>query len=249
MQSFSSRSFSAVAAVFTLGLACSGGGGSPGTAGTSGTSGAGGTGGTSGGGGTGGAQPVDARRADAAVADVASPPPRDAPPDSSPDVAGDPAGCPDGAGAGSVLDPRTCLVFERAIQASLNARAAGRRCEALSLDGHDDWRAPAPEELAAWADLPVNSNAYVTNPTYIPSNATDMDGCLGDAHSCNISQYNAGSKACAWQGVGFAGPSLCVRGTARAGSLSMAHQPTQCEACRVHVGVDFKQANCLPFGN
>jgi hypothetical protein len=216
-------------------------GGAGGSGGT-GVAGSGGAGGSGAGGSGGGTQPADAGSLDAR--------PRDAAP--APDAAPAGGSCPDTAGPGSTVDPRSCLVWEKQLTGNLTNKQAAKRCDTLTLDGHDDWRVPAPEELAAWADLPVDSNATITNPIYIPTGATEMDGCLGNSHSCNISRYNTSAVACAWQGVGFSGPSLCVRGTARAGTLSTAHLATQCDACRVHVTgptADFKQANCLPFAN
>ena len=118
------------------------------------------------------------------------------------------------------------------------------------LDGQSDWRVPAPEELATWPALKTDSNAYITNPTYVPSTASPADGCTGNAHSCNITQYNTNSTGCAWQGVGFTGKFVCVRGTAAAGTTVAAYAAASCEACKVHVtgaSPEFKPTNCIPF--
>jgi hypothetical protein len=160
-------------------------------------------------------------------------------------------GCAIQAGSGSLLDGKTCLVWQKEVAGSLMTnKQAAKHCADLTADGFDDWRVPAPEELVTWPNLGANSNAYITNPTYIPVGATDMDGCMGNSHSCNIAEYNAGSATCAWQGVGFAGPTVCVRGTPKAGTTAAAYAAMACDACKAHVGgaaADFKQANCLPF--
>jgi hypothetical protein len=154
-------------------------------------------------------------------------------------------------GAKSILDKRTCLVWEKASTGSMTNKQAAKYCDQLSQDGYSDWRVPAPEELVTWPNFAVNSNAYVTNPTYIPLTSTsDQDGCMNNSHSCNVSQYNAGSIACAWQGVGFSGPAVCVRGTASPGTISPTYAATTCDACRVHIAgstPDFKLADCLPY--
>jgi hypothetical protein len=155
-------------------------------------------------------------------------------------------------GAESRLDPRTCLVWQRAAAAAMTNKQAAKHCADLVLDGFDDWRVPAPEELATWPDLKADSNAYVTNPTYIPVGASVADGCTGNSHSCNLAEYNAGMPVCAWQGVGFTGPAVCVRGTALAGTTVMALSAESCEACKVHVAgamADFRRADCLPYAN
>jgi hypothetical protein len=142
------------------------------------------------------------------------------------------------------------LVFVKAPTAMTNKQAA-LYCDQLTQDGFSDWRVAAPEELATWTGLAVDSNAYVTGPTYIPVTApTVQDGCTGNSHSCNLTQYNAGSLACAWQGVGFVGPTVCVRGTAPAGSLATKYAAQTCDSCRSHVtgaAADFKIADCLPY--
>ena len=120
--------------------------------------------------------------------------------------------------------------------------AAAKLCDDLVLDGQSDWRVPAPEELATWPALKTDSNAYITNPIYVPSTASPADGCTGNAHSCNITQYNTNSTGCAWQGVGFTGKFVCVRGTAAAGTTVAAYAAASrcapprsrgaCEPCR-----------------
>jgi hypothetical protein len=105
-------------------------------------------------------------------------------------------------------------------------------------------------ELGTWPNLSVDSNAYVTNPTYVPSAATDADGCTGNAHSCNLTHYNAGALSCAWQGVGFTGPTVCVRGTSTPGSVPTTYAAATCDACRSHLAgnpAEFRAASCLPF--
>ena len=154
-------------------------------------------------------------------------------------------------GAKSVLDRKTCLVWEKLPSASMTNKQAAKYCDALTQDGFSDWRVPAPEELATSPSFVANSNAYVTNPIYIPTNSTsDQEGCTGNSHSCNLTQYNAGSIACAWQGVGFSGPVVCVRGTAAGGTTAAAYRAASCMGCSSHVTgatADFKLADCLPF--
>ena len=120
----------------------------------------------------------------------------------------------------------------------------------MAQDGFSGWRVPAPEELATWPNLTVNDNAYITNPTYIPVAATVADGCTGDSHSCNITEYNAGALACAWQGVGFAGPTVCVRGTATGGTTAAPFAAVNCAPCKDQVAganPSFKVADCRPY--
>jgi hypothetical protein len=156
-------------------------------------------------------------------------------------------------GAKSILDRKTCLVWEKASTGSMTNKQAAKYCDQLVQDGIDDWRVPAPEELATWPNLAANSNAYITNPIYIPTtSASDQDGCVNNSHSCNLTEYNAGSLNCAWQGVGFSGPAVCVRGTALPGTTVSNLAATTCAACSIHVTgamADFKIANCLPFAN
>ncbi|HVR03381.1 MAG TPA: hypothetical protein VMT47_14685, partial [Polyangia bacterium] len=129
-------------------------------------------------------------------------------------------------GSASLLDLKTCLVWQRAPSTTnMTNKRAGKFCATLVQDGWTDWRVPAPEELATWPNIAANANAnaYVTNPIYIPATDTVMAGCTGDSHSCNIAEYNAGSLACAWQGVDFAGPFVCVRGTAKPSTTATAY--------------------------
>jgi hypothetical protein len=158
-------------------------------------------------------------------------------------------------GSASLLDRKTCLVWQRAPSATnMTNKRAAKFCATLDQDGWTDWRVPAPEELATWPNIAANANAnaYVTNPIYIPIAATVADGCMGDSHSCNIAEYNAGSLACAWQGVDFAGPFVCVRGTTKPSTTASAYAAAACDACRSHVGAataDVKIADCLPYAN
>jgi hypothetical protein len=155
-------------------------------------------------------------------------------------------------GDASVLDRRTCLLWQRAASAAMTNKQAAKYCDGLAQDGFSDWRVPPPEELVTWPNLAANDNAYITNPTYIPVASAPADGCAGDSHSCNITEYNAGSIACAWQGVGFTGPTICVRGTAAAGTTSMAFAATTCAACAAEVAgaaAPFKAVDCLPFAH
>jgi hypothetical protein len=153
-------------------------------------------------------------------------------------------------GAASVLDRRTCLLWQRAAGATLTNKQAARHCADLVLDGYTDWRVPAPEELATWPRLVADSTAYITNPIYIPAGASEPDGCTGNSHSCNLAEYNLGTHTCAWQGVGFAGRTVCVRGAAAAGTLPAAFAAKSCSACKEHLtgeAPEFKIADCLPY--
>jgi hypothetical protein len=156
-------------------------------------------------------------------------------------------------GAKSLLDRKTCLVWEKASTGSMTNKQAAKYCDQLSQDGISDWRVPAPEELATWPNLTANGNAYVTNPIYIPTtSASEQEGCTGNAHSCNLTEYNAGQHGCAWQGVAFSGPAVCVRGIALPGTTASMFSAMNCASCSSHVTgatADFKIANCLPFAN
>jgi hypothetical protein len=156
-------------------------------------------------------------------------------------------------GTASLRDRATCLVWQRAANATLMTnKQAAKYCDTLAEDGFSDWRVPAPEELATWPNLAVSNNAFITNPIYVPTAGTVPDGCTGNSHSCNLTQYNAGALACAWQGVGFAGPAVCVRGTAAAGTTATKYAAAACDDCKSHVagaGADFHVADCLPYAN
>ncbi|HXI60811.1 MAG TPA: DUF1566 domain-containing protein [Polyangia bacterium] len=156
-------------------------------------------------------------------------------------------------GTASLRDRATCLVWQRAATATpMTNKQAARYCDTLAQDGFSDWRVPAPEELATWPNLAVSDNAFITNPIYVPTAGTLADGCTGDSHSCNLAQYNAGAIACAWQGVGFAGPTVCVRGTAAPGTTTARYSATACDACKAHVSgatADFHVADCLPYAS
>jgi hypothetical protein len=149
----------------------------------------------------------------------------------------------------TVRDPKTCLVWLTAASGPRTNVAAAKFCDELVSDGWSDWRVPTPEEMATWPHLQTSSNAYVTGPTYVPSAARDADGCTGDAHSCNLAHYNPSTITCAWQGVGFTGPSLCVRGAAAPGTIPPTYGAASCEACKGHLGGEFRAANCLPFAH
>ena len=162
--------------------------------------------------------------------------------------------CPGSPSTSSAVDGKTCLVWQKPAGAlpMLTNKQAAKHCADLVADGFDDWRVPAPEEIVTWPALAANSNAFITNPTYIPIAASEADGCTGNSHSCNIAEYNAGTATCAWQGVGFQGPTVCVRGNARAGTTAAAFAASACDACKVHVtgaSPDFKRADCLPYAN
>jgi len=121
-------------------------------------------------------------------------------------------------------------------------------------DGFSDWRVPRPEEMATWPELTSSANAYITAPTYIPNSAASTEeGCVGNAHSCNLAKYSdSGPAQCAWQGVGFQGPLVCVRGQAVVTALPMDLMASQCAICMSHVAgasADFQEADCLPFAN
>ncbi|HVR64592.1 MAG TPA: hypothetical protein VMU50_21975 [Polyangia bacterium] len=154
-------------------------------------------------------------------------------------------------GTASVRDRATCLIWQRQAGVVLMTnKQAAKFCGALAQDGLTDWRVPAPEELATWPNLAANGNAYITNPIYIPNAGTVADGCTGNSHSCNLSEYNTGSLGCAWQGVDFAGPTVCVRGTALPGTTAAQFAAPACEACKAHVGggtADFHVADCSPY--
>ncbi|HEX9298291.1 MAG TPA: DUF1566 domain-containing protein [Polyangiaceae bacterium] len=210
----------------------SGVGGSDSSGGASAGGGSGATGGSSGQAGTGGA---GSTTVDAGNADSAAP------------------SCTPGTGTvvvggSSLLDKKTCLVWEKAASTALMTnKDAAKHCDALNLDGFSDWRVPAPEELVTWPNLSVNSNAYITNPIYIPISLTsEREGCISNSHSCNISEYSTGKIECAWQGVGFQGPVVCVRGTAVPGTTASMFAATNCGACQMGLNT-FKVANCLPY--
>jgi hypothetical protein len=154
-------------------------------------------------------------------------------------------------GAGSLVDNKTCLVWQKMVSGAMTNKQAAKYCDDLSQDGFSDWRTPTPEELATWPNLAADSNAYITGPTYIPAaSASVEEGCRGNSHSCNLTEYNAGSIACAWQGVGFVGPTVCVRGAAAPASVPSTYAAATCDACRAHVTgsvPEFKIANCLPY--
>jgi hypothetical protein len=219
------------------------GGGAGGLAGAGGASGGGGGAGSSDAGGAGGSAGVGT--------DGGNNPGRAHPDAGGRDSAPDPGrACTGRGGPGSTLDPATCLVWQNAVNAPRTNVGAARACDDLQLDGASDWRLPAPEELATWPALAPDSNAYITGPTYIPGPSAPADGCTGNAHSCNLTQYNASSTNCAWQGVGFTGKFVCVRGAAAAGTTVARFAASACEACRSHVTgatPEFKAASCLPF--
>lgn len=228
----------------TAGAGSGGASGASGGAGGSGASGAGG--GESGASGTGGGNTGDAS-AGSSGADA-----RGGTVDGAP---GDPTCVPgtgvEPVGKSSQRDRKTCLVWELAAHAPLNNKQAAKYCDALSQDGFTDWRVPAPEELVTWPSIKSDGNAYITNPIYVPTAAASVaDGCMTNSHSCNLAEYNPGTFTCAWQGVGFTGPFVCVRGTAAGGSLATDHAATSCDPCKEHITggtPEFKPADCLPY--
>lgn len=121
-------------------------------------------------------------------------------------------------GAASFLDKATCLTWQKTntyVGAVVN-RDGAAHCGDLSQDGFDDWRLPTAQELRTYPSLPDSGNAYLAGPIYTPTNAaSDMEGCTGNSHSCNLTQYSPGNFACAWQGPGANSYGvLCVRGEA-----------------------------------
>src|SRR5204863_6431423 len=110
--------------------------------------------------------------------------------------------------ASTLVDPRTCLRWQTEKGPARTSVQAAKYCDALVLDGLSHWRVPSPEELATWPNLTADSNAYITNPSYIPAAAQPAEGCTTNSHSCNLTEYNPGSISCAWQGVAFMGPTV-----------------------------------------
>jgi hypothetical protein len=150
----------------------------------------------------------------------------------------------------AVVDPLTCLMWQAQVNAPRTAVAAAKVCEDLVLDGFSDWRVPAPEELATWPALVPDSLAYTTNPTYIGAQAPLAEGCTGNAHSCNLTNYSAGSIGCAWQGVANTGRFVCVRGSANPGTTRTQFAGAACGNCAPHLSgalPEFKAVNCIPF--
>jgi len=156
-------------------------------------------------------------------------------------------------GNDSVLDKATCLVWQKTEGASKSNKQAAKHCDQLVQDGFDDWRVPEPQEMATWPNLTSSANAYITSPTYIPKTASSTEeGCKSNAHSCNLAKYSmSGPAQCAWQGVGFKGPVVCVRGTPVVAALPMELMASQCSSCKTHVGAnaDYQQADCIPFAD
>jgi hypothetical protein len=151
-------------------------------------------------------------------------------------------------GANSLLDQATCLTWQKSSSGKMTNKQALKYCAELTDDGYGDWRVPTTDELVTWPNLAVSGDAYITSPTYIPkASSSDAEGCMVNSHSCNISLYSAGNLACAWQGVAFAGPAVCVRGTAASGTLSDTYAPDKCGACAAEVTSSFKIVDCLPY--
>lgn len=150
-------------------------------------------------------------------------------------------------GASSVLDQKTCLTWTKDKSAmTMTNKQAFKYCDDLNQDGISDWRVPRPEELVTWPNIAATDTAYITGPIYIPSNSTPMDGCTGNSHSCNISEYNANSFACAWQGVAFLGWVACVSGTANAGTTKTEFSASTCAACTESTS-SFKEQDCSAY--
>lgn len=149
----------------------------------------------------------------------------------------------------SIRDNQTCLTWTKTrAAATMTNKAAAKYCAGLEQDGISDWRMPLPEELVTWPDLATDGNAYITGPVYIPSASTEMDGCTGNSHSCNIAKYNDTSVTCAWQGVGFTGWVECVSGTPSAGSTKAAYAAASCSPCNSSVAT-FKVTDCSAYAN
>jgi hypothetical protein len=193
-----------------------GSGGTTGTGGATGTGGSATTGGTTG---TGGSTPVDDCVIGTGTVDV---------------------------GSDSFTDKATCLTWQKThtLTGPTNNRDAAQYCNDLSQDGFDDWRLPTTQEIHSYPNLPAADNAYVTSPTFIASGAETVQArCTQDSHSCNLTQYNAGSFGCAWQGPGDNPyPVYCVRGTAKS-ALDAAFAVATC--CSASSG--FEQADCAGF--
>jgi hypothetical protein len=236
----------------TVSAGTGGGSGSAGggNSGNSGGSAAGGTASTGGATGVGGAHDTGGNSGAGGGGTGTGGSASDAPIDAAPSDADSGGACPGGGGGNSIADPKTCLVWQKAAGAARSNKEAAKYCDTLVLDGASDWRVPAPEELATWPNLTANSSAYITNPIYVPTAGAEADGCNFNSHSCNLTEYNAGTLGCGWQGVGFAGPTVCVRGTARPGTTVDKVAALNCDACKVHLTgspAEFKPANCLPF--
>jgi hypothetical protein len=131
---------------------------------------------------------------------------------------------------------------------TLTNKQADAYCANLDQDGISDWRVPAPEELVTWPGLATADTAYITNPIYIPTGSTVMDGCTGNSHSCNIAEYSDNNLTCAWQGVGFAGWVTCVSGTAAAGTTKPAFSAANCAPCNSELAT-FQQTDCSAYAN
>lgn len=149
-------------------------------------------------------------------------------------------------GSGSLRDKATCLMWQKAStkDGAVTNRGALAHCAALVQDGFDDWRLPTTEELRSYPDLEPNGNAYLAGPTFIPSASTsDQEGCVGNSHSCNLTQYSKGNFGCGWQGPGANSyPVLCVRGSSKV-ALDAAFTAAAC----CPASLTFKQVDCSAY--
>lgn len=69
---------------------------------------------------------------------------------------------------GTVTDTSTGLMWPRASQGLMTLGSALAYCEALALDGHQDWRLPNIKELESWLDA-----ARVLNTNFFPGASTE----------------------------------------------------------------------------
>ncbi len=151
-------------------------------------------------------------------------------------------------GSSSFTDKATCLTWQKAptVTGGIGNKAALLHCNTLAQDGFDDWRLPTAQELRSYPSLPTNGNAYLAGPTYIPNNSvSDSEGCTGNSHSCNLTQYSDGNFSCAWQGPGENPyPVLCVRGAA-AIALDAAFVVATCGNCGT--SSTYKPVDCSAY--
>ncbi|MEM7153693.1 MAG: DUF1566 domain-containing protein [Myxococcota bacterium] len=118
-------------------------------------------------------------------------------------------------GSAAFVDNTTCLMWTNEVQAMGSSWVdIAAHCDALSLEGYDDWRMPTTAEALS---LPVDAfndpywGAALTSPRFVaPGTAPEqVDGTF---HICAVAWFNSVDATCQWWGPANTNGTFCVRG-------------------------------------
>ena len=121
----------------------------------------------------------------------------------------------DAVGRAAFVDHGTCLMWTNEVQAmGSNWMDIAAHCEALNLEGYDDWRMPTTEEALSLPTDAFNEpywGAALTSPRYVAP-GTSPEQVDGTFHICAVAWFNSIDATCQWWGPANTNGTFCVRG-------------------------------------